>query len=395
MLPETGPLPVKKRFSRCRFGKMETMRKSNPDAQSRSLPIQVPTLKRRFVHGCRGRRRGNDRIDHDSDRIYRTIVENTGTAFLLMEQDTTIAMVNEEFEKLSGYRRGQVEGRMYWTRLIAEVDVDRMLRYHYLRRTFPDLAPRNYECRVRVKDGRLRICFFTVAMIPGSDKSIASITDVTEHRELEQRIRSVRENERRRIGQDLHDDLGAHLVGVEAMAELLQRRLAKEGHPQAGFSAEISALINQATTKTRALGRGLCPVDLDDRGLSNALENLKKNTERAFGVVCTLDLSGDIGIRRHTVATQLYRIVQEAVNNALVHGKAKAIAIGMSTVNGVLTLSIADDGVGIAREAEPGDGLGMRTMQHRANRIGAEMTITRRQPRGTLVRCTINPEFLS
>lgn len=378
-----------------RFGEMEKMRKTATDDQSHGLPLRVPTLKRRFAYGYRARQAGDDRLGPGSDRIYRTIVENTGTAFLLMEQDTTIAMVNEEFETLSGYRRSQVEGRMSWTRLIADVDVDRMLRYHYLRREFPHLAPRNYECRVRVKDGRLRICFFTVAMIPGSDKSIASITDVTEHRELEQRIHAIRENERRRIGQDLHDDLGAHLVGVEAMAELLQRRLKKEGHPQAQFCAEISSLVNQATAKTRALGRGLCPVDLDDLGLSNALENLKKNTERAFGVVCTLDLSGDIGIRKHAVATQLYRIVQEAVNNALVHGKAKAIAIDMSAESGVLTLSIADDGIGITDDAEQGDGLGLRTMRHRANRIGAEMTVSRRQPKGTLVRCTINPEFLS
>jgi len=380
-----------------RFGEMQKMRKTATDEQPRGLPVRVPTFKRRFAYGYRARqgRGGDNRLGRGSDRIYRTIVENTGTAFLLMEQDTTIAMVNEEFVKLSGYRRSQVEGRMSWTLLIADVDVDRMLRYHYLRREFPHLAPRNYECRVRVKDGRLRICFFTVAMIPGSDKSIASITDVTEHRELEQRIRSIRENERRRIGQDLHDDLGAHLVGVEAMAELLQRRLKKEGHSQAHFCAEISALINQATAKTRALGRGLCPVDLDDLGLSNALENLKKNTERAFGVACTLDLSGDIGIRQHAVATQLYRIVQEAVNNALVHGRAKSIAIGMSTRSGVLTLTIADDGIGIAEDAEQGDGLGLRTMRHRANRIGAEMTVTRRQPKGTIVRCTINPEFLS
>ena len=378
-----------------RFDEMETMRKTIADDHTGGLPIGLPKLKRRFGYGCRARRRANERLRGGSDRIYRTIVENTGTAFLLMEQDTTIAMVNEEFEKLSGYRRSQVEGRMSWTRLIAEVDVDRMLRYHYLRREFPHLAPRNYECRVRIKDGRLRTCFFTVAMIPGSEKSIASITDITEHRELEQRIRSVRENERRRIGQDLHDDLGAHLVGVEAMAELLQRRLKKEGHPQAQFCAEISALVNQATAKTRALGRGLCPVDLDDRGLMNALENLKKNTERAFGVVFTLDLPDDIGIRKHAVATQLYRIVQEAVNNALVHGKAQAIAIGMATASGVLTLTIADDGIGIAEDAEQGDGLGLRTMRHRANRIGAEMTVTRRQPKGTIVRCTINPEFLS
>jgi PAS domain S-box-containing protein len=378
-----------------RFGQMETMRKYATDDPSCGLPIGLPKFKRRFGYGYRARRRGTSRLGRGSDRIYRTIVENTGTAFLLMEQDTTIAMANEEFEKLSGYPRCQVEGRMSWTRLIAEVDVERMLRYHYLRREFPHLAPRNYECRVRIRDGRLRTCFFTVAMIPGSDKSIASITDVTEHRELEQRIRSVRENERRRIGQDLHDDLGAHLVGVEAMAELLQRRLKKEGHPQAQFSAEISALINQATAKTRALGRGLCPVDLDDLGLSNALENLKKNTERAFGVAFALDLSGDIGIRKHAVATQLYRIVQEAVNNALVHGKAKAIAVGMSADRRGLTLTIADDGIGIAEDAEQGDGLGLRTMRHRANRIGAEMTVTRRQPKGTIVRCTINPEFLS
>ncbi len=373
------------------------MRKNATNGRSTGIPIRVPRLMRRFGHGYRGQRRGQDRIGRGSDRIYRAIVENTGTAFLLMEQDTTIAMVNEEFEKMSGYSRGQVEGKMSWTRLIADVDVDRMIRYHYLRRDFPHRAPRNYECRVRVMDGRLRMCFFTVAMIPGSDKSIASITDVTEHRELEQRIRSVRENERRRIGQDLHDDLGAHLVGVEAMAELLQRRLTKEGHPQAAFSTEISELIQQATAKTRALGRGLCPVDLDERGLLNALENLKKNTERAFGVVCTLDLSDedDIGIREHRVATHLYRIVQEAVNNALVHGKARAITIGISIADGALRLTIADDGIGIGADAKQGGGLGLRTMRHRANRIGAEMTVTRRQPKGTIVRCTINPEFLS
>ena len=365
------------------------MRKNTLDDRAGGLPIGKPTLKRRFGHGCSARRHGN------GSRIYRTIVENTGTAFLLMNQDTTIAMVNEEFEKLSGYRRRQVEGKMSWTQLIAEVDVDRMVRYHYLRREFPNSAPRNYECRVRVRDGRLRMCFFTVAMIPGSDKSIASITDVTEHRELEQRIRSVRENERQRIGQDLHDDLGAHLVGVGAMAELLQRRLTKEGHPQARFSAEISTLINQATAKTRALGRGLCPVELDDRGLESALENLKKNIERAFGVVFTLDLVDDIGIRKHAVATHLYRIVQEAVNNALVHGKAGAISIGMANTGGVLDLTIADDGIGIGENAEQGGGMGLRTMRHRANQIGAEMTVIRRQPKGTLIRCTINPEFLS
>jgi len=136
----------------------------------------APVMKKRFSRCCRVHRRIGDAIARGTDRIYRTIVENTGTAFLLLDKDTTIAMANEEFEKLSGYSRSEVEGRMPWTRLIADVDVNRMLRYHRLRRVTPHLAPRNYECRVRVKDGRIRICFFTVAMIPGSDKSIASIT---------------------------------------------------------------------------------------------------------------------------------------------------------------------------------------------------------------------------
>lgn len=371
---------------------MDMMRKKVPDYPAAGLPMRPIKLTRRFV---RSGRRGNGRLVDDSLGTYRTIVENTGTAFLLLAEDTTIAMVNEEFEKMSGYHRRQVEGRMSWTQLIAEVDLDRMLRYHYLRRTSPFVAPRNYECRVRIRDGRIRICFFTVAMIPGSDKSIASITDVTEHRELETRISSIREAERRRIGRDLHDDLGAHLVGVEAMAALLQRRLSKEGHPQASFAAEISALVNQATAKTRALGRGLCPVDLDERGLLIALENLKENTERAFGVTCTLSLSEEIGVRNHSAASHLYRIVQEAVNNAVVHGKAQSIAIGMSTADGVLSLHIADDGVGITAHAAHGNGLGLRTMRHRANRIGAAITVTRREPKGTIVRCTINPEFLS
>lgn len=88
-----------------RFDEMETMRKTITDKPTRGRSIGLPKLKRWFGYGYRTRRRGND-------RICRTIVENTGTAFLLMEQDTTIAMANEQFEKLSGCRRSQVEGRM-------------------------------------------------------------------------------------------------------------------------------------------------------------------------------------------------------------------------------------------------------------------------------------------
>ena len=116
----------------------------------------------------------------ESENLYRTIFENTGTAMAILEEDTTISHANEEMEKIWGYSREEIEGRIKWPTLIAEEDLAKMLEYHRLRRTDPDSTPKSYEFRFVHKNGELRNAVLAAAMIPGTGKSVISIRDITE-----------------------------------------------------------------------------------------------------------------------------------------------------------------------------------------------------------------------
>ncbi len=123
-----------------------------------------------------------------SENLYRTIFENTGTATIIIEEDTTVSLVNTEFEKLSGYAKEDWEGKKSWTEFVVKKDQERMKGYHHLRRTDPDDAPRNYEFGFIDSWGRVRDMFLTVAMIPGSRKSVASFADITERKRAVQQL---------------------------------------------------------------------------------------------------------------------------------------------------------------------------------------------------------------
>ena len=117
-----------------------------------------------------------------SENLYRTIFENTGTATIIIEEDTIISLVNTEFEKMTGYSKEDWEGKRSWTEFVARKDVERMRRYHYLRRDDANAAPRNYEFSLIDSWERVRDFFLTVAMIPGTKKSVASLADMTEQK---------------------------------------------------------------------------------------------------------------------------------------------------------------------------------------------------------------------
>lgn len=330
-----------------------------------------------------------------SEKKYRTIFENTGTATMIMEKDTTISMVNTEFEKISGYSREEVEGIRRWPEMVVEADRERMLGYHFGRRQNPASAPRNYECRLRIKSGATKTCTMTVAMIPGTTTSVASINDISGQRKLEKRILKLAEIERQKIGQDLHDDLAPHLVGVEALSALLGQRLGQQNHSDAALAAEIRTLIGDAIAKTRSLARGLWPVALDERGLVAALKNLAKSVEKLFSIVCTLAYDEKIRIRDNIVATHLYHIVRESVNNAVRHGGAARIDIRLADLGAAFRLTIADNGCGLKTSSGRKNGLGLEIMQYRAKMIGATLGIESEPDNGTCVTCTIDRKYIS
>jgi PAS domain S-box-containing protein len=125
----------------------------------------------------------------ESENLYRAIFEHTGTATIIIEEDTTISLVNEQFVMMSGYLRREWEGKKSWTAFIVPDDVERMKTYHRLRRIDPTSAPRNYEFGFIDSRGRIRDVALTVGMIPGTKKSVASFADVTEHKLAEQKLR--------------------------------------------------------------------------------------------------------------------------------------------------------------------------------------------------------------
>ncbi|RLB24656.1 MAG: hypothetical protein DRG76_00775 [Deltaproteobacteria bacterium] len=131
----------------------------------------------------------------ETERL-RSLFEHTGTAIVLMEEDTTISMANSEFERLSGYAREEIEGKMSWTRFVVPEDLERLKRYHSERREKERDVPEEYEFRFINKNGEIRHILNRVGMIPGTKKSVASLLDITQRKETEKALREAEEKYR-------------------------------------------------------------------------------------------------------------------------------------------------------------------------------------------------------
>ncbi|MCP4113993.1 MAG: PAS domain S-box protein [Desulfobacteraceae bacterium] len=337
-----------------------------------------------------------EKIMDGSEIRYKTIFENTGTATVLIEDDMTISMVNSELERISGIKKSQVEGRMKFPELIAEADRAKVMNNHRLRRKEGGSnPPRSYPCRVIVPNDEIKECILTVALIQGSRQSVASITDISKQKYLEREISRISEEERRQMGQVLHDDLGSHLAGVEAMSALLAGRLEKQGHADADLAREITGLVNQAIQKTRAMIQGLVPVNLANTGFMTAVQQYCREVEKAFGLTCrVLGRTQEIRFTNTAALTHLYYIIRESVHNAAKHGDAGNIYIRFEENPPDIVIEIEDDGKGMGKADPVRKGIGLVIMEHRADLIGARLKIVENPPGGILIRCRIEKKYL-
>lgn len=209
--------------------------------------------------------------------------------------------------------------------------------------------------------------------------------EVAEVKSLQKQVIDIGDKERQKIGHDLHDDLCPHLIGIEGLGTVLKRKLEKKALPDAEQMGTINELLKEAINKSRQLARGLCPVHLVDHGLVAALHELTNRVRSIFSVECTFICEADILISDNTVATHLFRIVQEAVNNAVRHGHSSKLLIRMTAENGRLCLTIADNGIGVIEDGEK-TGMGLRIMAFRAKMIQALLEIRDGEEGGTVVQ---------
>ena len=317
-------------------------------------------------------------------------------AIILTTMDGRYIDVNPGFQRLSGYSRAEVVGH---TSREFERWVNPQDRATVLRLLRAQGAVYDFEARFRDKSGTIREMLLSVERIEldGVPCVLTIAHDVTERRELERELIEISERERQRIGYDLHDTLGQQLAGIAFLSKVLAQRLAPHHSAEATQAAQIVAFVNQAIEQARTLAGGLAPVTLETYGLVFALQELAASVEALFHCACKVSSHHAIDITDHAVAIHLYRIVQEAVNNAIQHGKAAKITITLSVRReGGMILKVHDNGVGLPTDVAERRGMGLRIMHHRARMIGATLEVQRGAPRGTCVICTLdNPALVS
>jgi signal transduction histidine kinase len=209
-----------------------------------------------------------------------------------------------------------------------------------------------------------------------------------ERRRLENELLEIAENERRCIGFDLHDDLGQKLTGASFMIKGLEHKLAAEHHPGAADAARIQNLIDQIISHTHNLARQFSSLEATGEDLCAVLRSLAANVKKMFDISCEVrtcetppDLPGN-------TLLQLQKITQEAVNNAVKHGKATRVWIALAREEGHLVLTIRNNGAPFSPPAGPTKRMGLRIMNYRANTVGASLDI-KPEKEGTLVCCSL------
>ncbi len=263
----------------------------------------------------------------------------------------------------------------------------RKLREQYaeLKTTEEVLRATNEELRQAREHLEKRVTERTVAL---KTANTALQRQINERKRLENELLEIAEKERRRIGIDLHDELGQHLNGIALMLKGLELKLEKRGLPEAAESAKIQNLIFKTIQQARAVARDLASPDIEGDDLAAALRRLVGHSESIFQISSRLHLPENIPAFPQPVVKQLYKITQEAVTNAIKHGKAKQVEITLGVGKKDLNLQIQNDGLPFPAKRIDKGGMGLRIMQYRASVIGGQVTIEAGPNAvGTVVKC--------
>jgi PAS domain S-box-containing protein len=321
-----------------------------------------------------------------SEQELTDFFDHSPLGLLWVSKNGRVLRVNRSQEELIGFTSEEILGREISTFLpdpeAAKKILDALNRNETIK---------NFRVRIKHRKGTVRHVLIDANGFWAKEKFEYSrwfIRDVTDRVSLEKEILLVAERERQRIGRDLHDDLCQQLTGVEFLSQALAGQLNQASGAHAERAREIAKMVRAAITHTRELAHGLSPMRLESLGLRGMLHELCERTKKLFGVRCHFLCKKPLMSEDDAVNIHLYRIAQEAIGNAIKHGKTKRIDIELSRNEKKMVLAVRDYGVGMPRKVRS-KGMGLRVMQYRAGVVGGTLQVQSNPGPGTTVSCIV------
>jgi len=319
------------------------------------------------------------------------VLETTIDAVVTIDTQGRIESVNPATERIFGYAADELIGQNIKLLMPAPYreEHDQYVQ-RYLATEEKKIIGIGREVVARRKDGSTFPVDLAVSEVHLDHRRIFTgfIRDVSDRRRLEHEVLRVSEHERQRIGRDLHDGLGSLLTGVAMGAQGMAQALKKGQAIRADELEQLARMVEEGAAQAQALARGLNPVKLEKEGLAAALQELVAQSRTIASVPCTFDYDESLPAFSSIVSAQLYRIAQEAMNNAIKHAHARSLQVRLATREHHVELTVRDDGIGLLpdRRAQA-EGTGLYIMPYRANLIGATYSIKGAPGGGTLVSC--------
>ena len=318
---------------------------------------------------------------------FQILAQTAREGIILADTRGIIRFANPAAEKLFGFARGELIDAPL-TRLMPPEHSrahDGYIR-RYLQSGMPRIIGTGRQLTAMRKDGSRFPIYLSLGDINTSqDRLFAGvILDISEQQQLQREILEIPVSEQRRIGQELHDGLGQQLTGLGMLATSLLNKASKPDHQ---LASQLATGLQDAIAQLRALSRGLVPADIDAGNFVGALQDLVLGIREKTGMRVVFKSGRRVSVADDTAAMHLYRIAQEAINNALKHAGANLIEVSVGIEGERGYLSIRDDGGGFEYRPDSVEGLGLRIMRHRCGLIDAELQVDSAWGEGTEIKC--------
>lgn len=321
----------------------------------------------------------------------QALLASTGAFIAVLDSKGRVVEVNPAAERMMAVPAKDLIGKTPWQLGIMKPDeiISSRQRFRRLLQGEESIAS---KLSLKSRDGQVRTIelISTAILKPGAQGEVDNIicigADVTEREQLQRVVLQISEKEQERIGHDLHDGIGQALCGIGSMMESLEAGLAG---PQRKQAARILEVLQTAVKDVRRLSHGLSPSAVKNRGLAGALKLLAETVRENFRTACDCEIDDTVAVGDAEAETHLYRIAQEAVSNAMRHGKPSKVRIRLKrTAPGAALLAVGDNGRGFnVKATRRKEGIGLRVMEYRAGLVGGGLSISSTLKHGTEVRC--------